>query len=88
MTCCGLIGLILALALTAAGIAMIIYARILPSSCGDVCNPLNRIPGSEVSSCSNACSTVVYDILFYGGIGVAVLGAVAVLWRLMCCCSR
>ncbi|KAI9281227.1 hypothetical protein BC943DRAFT_135232 [Umbelopsis sp. AD052] len=81
LTCCSCFCMLISLAFVAAGIAMIVYAKVAVQSC-PTCD------STHFTSVCNACNTVLYDGLFYGGIAVASLAGIGVVWRLfMWICS-
>ena len=81
LTCCSCFCMLISLGFVAAGIAMIVYAKVAVQSC-PACD------SSNFTSICNACNTVLYDGLFYGGIAVAALAGIGVVWRLfMWICS-
>lgn len=82
LTCCSFFCMLISVGFLAAGIAMIVYAKVASESCPP-CNSK-----SALSGICNACNSVLYDGLFYGGIAVAALAGIGIIWRLfMWCCS-
>lgn len=85
MTCCSCFCMLISLGFVAAGIAMIVYAKVASQSC-PACDH-----SSSLAGICDACNTVLYDGLFYGGIAVAALAGIGVVWRLfmwMCSARR
>ncbi|KAH8552199.1 hypothetical protein BGW37DRAFT_519733 [Umbelopsis sp. PMI_123] len=83
MTCCSCFCMLISLGFVAAGIAMIVYAKVASQSC-PACE------SSNFAGICNACNTILYDGLFYGGIAVTALAGIGVVWRLFMwiCSSR
>ncbi|KAI8972702.1 hypothetical protein BDB01DRAFT_809654 [Pilobolus umbonatus] len=80
MTCCSCFCFIIALGFAAAGIAMIIVSKVIRDQCTNKClEAVNQVQ----DACIATCNSVVYNVLFYGGIGVAGLAGIAVIWKLI-----
>ncbi|KAH8556400.1 hypothetical protein BGW37DRAFT_462691 [Umbelopsis sp. PMI_123] len=82
MTCCRMFCLLISVAFIAGGVALMIYAKVAQGNC-------NQALSSVKQASQSLCDTVLYDALFYGGIGVTVLAGIGALWQLMMClCAR
>lgn len=77
MTCCSCFCMLISLGFVAAGIAMIVYAKVASQQC-PACDH-----SSSFAGICGSCNTILYDGLFYGGIAVTALAAIGVVWRLM-----
>ncbi|KAI9480512.1 MAG: hypothetical protein EXX96DRAFT_563070 [Benjaminiella poitrasii] len=75
ITCCSFFWLLVSCAFLAAGIALIIASKVITAKCNNTC--------TDLSACGTICDKVVHDGMFYGGIVVAGLAAIAVLWKLI-----
>ncbi|KAI7906591.1 uncharacterized protein BX663DRAFT_497026 [Cokeromyces recurvatus] len=75
ITCYSFFGLLLSCAFLAAGIALMIASKVITNKCNNSC--------TDTSVCGTVCNKVLHDGLFYGGIVVAGLAAIAVLWKLI-----
>jgi hypothetical protein len=97
---CNIIIFIIAALFIAAGAFLIIYSRILPGNCNGICvntneniSDLDNIPGNskinnefknDTQQCTSLCKEEIIKALFYGGIGIIVLGVIMTL----CICCR
>lgn len=78
MTCCSCFCMLISIAFVAAGIALIIASKVITNNCNNKCSD---IPEEAQAACGTICSKVLHDGMFYGGIVVAGLAGIAVLWR-------
>jgi hypothetical protein len=78
MTCCSCFCMLFSLAFVAAGIALMVASKIMEEKCSYQCDGL--IPQAQ---CGTICSTVLHDGMFYGGIVVAGLAALSVVWKII-----
>jgi hypothetical protein len=80
ITCCSFFMLLISIAFCAAGIALIIASKVISSNCSSKCN---GISDSVENACNTICNTVLQNGLFYGGIVVAGLAGIAIIWKLI-----
>lgn len=84
MTCCSCFCFLISLAFLAGGIALIIAAKVIGdkcnAQCGDVVDKAAAI-GVSAQPCDAICGKVVHDGMFYGGIAIAGLAAIAAIWK-------
>ncbi|KAI8328375.1 hypothetical protein BC941DRAFT_445107 [Chlamydoabsidia padenii] len=85
MTCCSCFCFLISLAFLAGGIALIIAAKVIGdkcnAQCGDVVDKASSY-GVSAQPCDAICGKVVHDGMFYGGIVVAGLAAIAAIWKI------
>ncbi|KAI9300047.1 hypothetical protein BJ944DRAFT_273576 [Cunninghamella echinulata] len=84
MTCCSCFCMLIAIAFLAAGIALIIASKVIRDKCNNQCgNAMEHAAAyTDANPCDAVCNTVVHDGMFYGGIVVAGLAGISVVWRL------
>jgi hypothetical protein len=80
ITCCSFFCLLISIAFCCAGIALIIASKVVSDKCNNEC--ANVIDQAQ-SACGTICSKVLHDGMFYGGIVVAGLSAIAIIWKLI-----
>ncbi|GAN02801.1 hypothetical protein MAM1_0028c02248 [Mucor ambiguus] len=80
ITCCSFFCLLISCAFVAAGIAMIIASKVVRDKCSNQCG---SVAEAAQNACDTVCNTVLHDGLFYGGIVVAGLAGIAVIWKLI-----
>lgn len=80
ITCCSFFMLLVSIGFCAAGIALIIASKVISSKCDSSCN---NISDSVANACNTVCNTVLQNGLFYGGIVVAGLAGIAIIWKLV-----
>lgn len=80
ITCCSFFCLLISVAFCAAGIGLIIASKVVSDKCNNEC--ANVIDQAQ-NACSTVCSKVLHDGMFYGGIVVAGLAAIAIIWKLI-----
>lgn len=80
ITCCSFFCLLISCAFVAAGIAMIIASKVVRDKCSNQCG---SVAEAAQNACDTLCNTVLHDGLFYGGIVVAGLAGIAVIWKLI-----
>ncbi|KAI8875951.1 hypothetical protein K501DRAFT_338399 [Backusella circina FSU 941] len=78
MTCCSCFCMLISLAFVAAGIALVVASKIMEEKCSYQCDSL--IPQAQ---CGTICNSILHDGMFYGGIAVAGLAALSVVWRII-----
>ncbi|KAI8342081.1 hypothetical protein BC941DRAFT_415319 [Chlamydoabsidia padenii] len=85
MTCCSCFCFLVSLAFLAAGVALIIAAKVIGDKCNTQCGEATDKAASygvDVQPCGAICDKVVHDGMFYGGIVVAALAAIAAIWKI------
>ncbi|CAO3615052.1 unnamed protein product [Cunninghamella echinulata] len=84
MTCCSCFCMLIAIAFLAAGIALIIASKVIRDKCNNQCGDAmeHAAAYTDANPCDAVCNTVVHDGMFYGGIVVAGLAGISVVWRL------
>ncbi|KAI8640235.1 hypothetical protein BD408DRAFT_420151 [Parasitella parasitica] len=80
ITCCSFFCLLISCAFVAAGIAMIIASKVVSDKCSNQCSSITE---AAQDACGTLCNTVLHNGLFYGGIVVAGLAGIAVVWKLI-----
>ncbi|GAA5810381.1 hypothetical protein MFLAVUS_003802 [Mucor flavus] len=80
ITCCSFFCLLISIAFLAAGIALMIASKVVTDKCNNQC--ANMIDQAQ-NACGTICSKVLHDGMFYGGIVVAALAGIAVIWKLI-----
>jgi hypothetical protein len=80
ITCCSFFCLLISCAFLAAGIALMIAAKIVSDKCNNQCGDMIE---QAQSACGTICSKVLHDGMFYGGIVVAGLAGIAIVWKLI-----
>ncbi|KAL0088461.1 hypothetical protein F4703DRAFT_1846266 [Phycomyces blakesleeanus] len=81
LTCCSCFCMLIAIAFCAGGIAMVVSAKVISDQCSTKCTDLaESIPGNS-DPCPTLCGKVAHDALFYGGIVVAGLAGLSIIWR-------
>ncbi|KAG2214621.1 hypothetical protein INT46_008166 [Mucor plumbeus] len=80
ITCCSFFCLLISVAFVAAGIAMIIASKVVSDKCSNQCS---SVADAAQNACDTLCNTVLHDGLLYGGIVVAGLAGIAVIWKLI-----
>ncbi|KAI7868572.1 hypothetical protein BDF14DRAFT_533187 [Spinellus fusiger] len=81
MTCCSCFCMLIAIAFCAAGIALVIASKVITDKCSAQCIDLITQVASGSESCSTLCGKVAHDAMFYGGIVVAGLAGLSIVWR-------
>ncbi|KAI8093279.1 uncharacterized protein BX664DRAFT_329365 [Halteromyces radiatus] len=85
MTCCSCFCFLISLAFLAAGIALMIAAKVIGDKCNTQCGDAvdtAKSYGVNAQPCDAICGKVVHDGMFYGGIAVAVLAGIAAIWKI------
>ncbi|ORZ18838.1 hypothetical protein BCR42DRAFT_411686 [Absidia repens] len=85
MTCCSCFCFLISLGFLAAGIALMIAAKVIGDKCNNQCGDMVDKAASydvNVQPCDAICGKVVHDGMFYGGIAVAALAAIAAIWKI------
>jgi hypothetical protein len=80
ITCCSFFCLLISCAFLAAGIALMIAAKVVSDKCNNQCGDMIE---QAQSACGTICSKVLHDGMFYGGIVVAGLAGIAIIWKLI-----
>lgn len=80
ITCCSFFMLLISIAFCVAGIALIIASKVISSKCDNSCS---GVSDRVASACDTICNTVLQNGLFYGGIVVAALAGIAIIWKLV-----
>lgn len=80
ITCCSFFCLLISVAFLAAGVAMMIASKVVTDKCNNQC--ANIIDQAQ-NACGTICSKVLHDGMLYGGIVVAALAAIAIVWKLI-----
>ncbi|KAI8970027.1 hypothetical protein BDF20DRAFT_838428 [Mycotypha africana] len=85
ITCCSFFWLLVSIAFLAAGIALIIASKVVTDKCNSQCLGTQIAANFEQvqSACGTICSKVLHEGMFYGGIVVAGLAAIAILWKII-----
>lgn len=80
ITCCSFFCLLISIAFLAAGVAMMIASKVVTDKCNNQCAD---IIDQAQNACGTVCSKVLHDGMFYGGIVVAALSAIAIIWKII-----
>lgn len=80
ITCCSFFCLLISVAFLAAGVAMMIASKVVTDKCNNQCS--NVIDQAQ-NACDKLCSKVLHDGMLYGGVVVAALAGIAILWKLI-----
>lgn len=80
ITCCSFFCLLISCAFLAAGIALMIASKVVSDKCNNQCGDMIE---QAQSACGTVCSKVLHDGMFYGGIVVAGLAGIAIIWKLI-----
>ncbi|CAO3622663.1 unnamed protein product [Cunninghamella blakesleeana] len=84
MTCCSCFCMLISIGFLAAGIALIIASKVIGENCNNKCGEaVDKVSAyTDANPCDSICNKVVHDGMFYGGIAVAALAGISVVWRL------
>ncbi|SAM04599.1 hypothetical protein [Absidia glauca] len=85
MTCCSCFCFLISLGFLAAGVALIIAAKVIGDKCNAQCGEATEKAASygvDAQPCDAICGKVVHDGMFYGGIAVAALAGIAAVWKI------
>ncbi|KAG2213486.1 hypothetical protein INT47_009160 [Mucor saturninus] len=80
ITCCSFFCLLISVAFLAAGVAMMIASKVVTDKCNNQCAD---IIDQAQNACGTICSKVLHDGMLYGGIVVAALAGIAIVWKLI-----
>lgn len=80
ITCCSFFCLLISVAFLAAGVAMMIASKVVTDKCNNKCAD---IIDQAQNACGTICSKVLHDGMLYGGIVVAALAAIAIIWKII-----
>lgn len=80
ITCCSFFCLLISIAFLAAGIALMIASKVVTDKCNNQCS---NVVDQAQAACGTICSKVLHDGMFYGGIVVASLAGIAIIWKLI-----